>query len=343
MNYSIRYSSIKRMLRLMSQIKEGLMPQQDIEALLSHEDYVFEFERYEGRVSRGEYADYLQNILHLKEADITNKDLKTHHKYYEDLLAHLDFYSEALETLENTLTPSLIEAQIAVALKGLPDDLVLPEMHFILTIGIGQSGGYVHGHGMHFDFLQLAKERSIDDFCATIAHEIHHVGMGVAHQDVDGEALSLEALYYAFFAGEGLAVKYCNNAEGILSQSIYSGEKNIGLDAYSWKYLNDDFDRTMAAFKQDIQDIRQKRIINMDQLHERLENYWMNPYVEGQSQEDIPRLKHFRLYSFGNDIWGIIHDAFGKAAVYETLLNPEMFPERFNQALEIKGFREIWI
>jgi hypothetical protein len=48
-------------------------------------------------------------------------------------------------------------------------------------------------------------------------------------------------MVYLYFSGEGLAVKYCNNAERVLSKSIYSGCKNIGLYSFSWKYLNDDF------------------------------------------------------------------------------------------------------
>lgn len=53
---------------------------------------------------------------------------------------------------------------------------------------------------------------------------------------------------------------------------------------------------------------------------------------------DIPKLLHFRLSSFGNEIWGVIHDCFGKNAVYETFMHPETFPTVYNNALEKQGY-----
>jgi hypothetical protein len=216
----------------------------------------------------------------------------------------------------------------------LPDDINLPHLNFVFTIGIGQSFGYAYNNGMHFDFLQLMRERSMDEFCSTISHEVHHVGISLLHDKIDLNSISLEALFYLYFSGEGLAVKYCNNAEGVLSKSIYKGPKNIGLDNFTWEYLNNDFDNTMAHFRETIHNIRVKKIKTMEELDKHIAEYWMNVYVEGQDISEIPKLKQFRLYSFGNDIWGIIHDCFGKEAVFDTVKDPGRFPDIFNRALE---------
>lgn len=40
-----------------------------------------------------------------------------------------------------------------------------------------------------------------------------------------------------------------------------------------------------------------------------------------------------RDYSFGNDIWGVIHDVFGKDKVYEVFRNPDIFLEVYNDAV----------
>lgn len=343
MGFTIRFSSIDNMLEICNKIKHGEVEKKDIEDIIKHEDYKFEFDRYKGRITEDEYVDYLLHLCNLDEEDIINNDLRNHHLYYKYLMNNLDLYTEKLNELKEILTPSLFEKQVSVALKGLPNDFVLPDINFVFTIGIGQSFGYAHQNGTHFDFLQLVKNHSIDEFCSTIAHEVHHVGLNTIHEQINLEAISLESLFYLYFSGEGLAVKYCNNAEGVLSKSIYNGTKNIGLDAFTWNYLNSDFYNTMEQFRKTISDIRNKIIKSAEELHKQMSEYWMNPYTEEQDENEIPKLKHFRLYSFGNEIWGLIHDCFGKSAVYETLRNPEKFPVIFNECLDKIGQKQFII
>ncbi|WP_102401409.1 DUF5700 domain-containing putative Zn-dependent protease [Haloimpatiens massiliensis] len=343
MNFKIRYKTISSMLELCKKLKWGNVEKKEIEDLIEHEDYKFEFERYKGKISKEEFTEYFINLPNIKEEEITNKGLKIHHKFYKDLLDNLDFYMEKVSELDK-FTEELFEQQISIALKGLPEDINLSELNFIFTVGIGQSFGYVYKNGMHFDFLQLVKEKSIDDFCATIAHEVHHVALNTIYEELDLNNMPIEDLFYLSFSGEGLAVKYCNNAEGVLSKSIYDGPKNIGLDKFTWEYLNKDFYNTMKQFKASINYIRAGHINTMEELVKYMEDYWMNPYVEGQDKnKDIPKLKQFRVYSFGNEIWGIIHDCFGKEMVYKTIRNPQSFRETFNKALEKLSHEEFKI
>lgn len=341
MNLKIRNSSINDMLKVCKKLKEGTATKEDVERVLEHEDYKFEFERYNGRISKEEFIEYFLNIPNLNESDIKNIGLKTHHKYYKALLDNLDFYIEkAKEIIE--IKKEIFEEKVEIALKGLPDDIELPELNFIFTIGIGQSFGYVYKNGMHFDLLQLA-DKNLEQFYSTIAHEVHHVGINTLDEQLELESMGLEELFYVCFSGEGLAVKYCNNAEGVLSKSIYDTTKNIGLDSFTWEYLNKDFYNTMDEFRKTIKGIRTNKIKNRDDLNNCLIEYWMNPYTEGEEKGDIPRLQHFRLYSFGNEIWGIIHDCFGKEVVFDTLKNPKKFPKVYNEALEKIGHEEFKI
>ena len=187
MRYSISYSTIGDMLSLCNKLNTGEANKEDVRELLKHEDYVFELERYGSRVSEDDFVDYFLNIPNLDEEDIRNDDLKIHHKYYKDLINNLDFYIEKFEEFKNVLTKELFEEQIKIALKGLPDNIKLPHIKFIFTIGIGQSFGYAHKDGTHYDFLQLVKEKSIKEFCSTISHEVHHVGvMGPLIENIDG-------------------------------------------------------------------------------------------------------------------------------------------------------------
>ena len=341
MNIKIRNSSINNMLQLCKKLKNGTVTRGEVEMVLDHEDYNFEFDRYNGRISKAEFIEYFLNIPNIIENEIKNVGLKTHHKYYKALLDNIDFYLEKSKEIMS-MKKEIFEEKVKIALKGLPEDIDLMELNFIFTIGIGQSFGYAHKNGMHFDLLQLV-DKNLEQFYSTIAHEVHHVGLNKLDEELNFDSMNLEELFYICFSGEGLAVKYCNNAEGILSKSIYNTTKNIGLDTFTWEYLNMDFYNTMDKFKKTIDDIRNNRIKDRDDLNNLLIEYWMNPYTEGQEKGDVPNLKHFRLYSLGNEIWGIIHDCFGKEVVFDTLRNPSSFPEVFNKALDKIGHGEFKI
>ncbi|MDT8719584.1 hypothetical protein IAI10_23355 [Clostridium sp. 19966] len=341
MSYRIRYSTIIPMLKLLKKLKEKGIDRSEIEEILSHEDYEFEFSRYKGRVSKEEYIDYILNLPSISDKALENEDLRVHHDFYLRFLEKPDRYINEADKWISILTTDLFDRQIEEALKGLPEDVELPNLNFIFTAGIGRSGGYVHKNGMHFDILQLMiNNQSMEEFGTVISHEVHHQGMETIHNKLDLNNLPLEQIFFVYFSGEGLAVKYCNNAEGVMSKAIHAGAKNIGMDKFTWKYLNDDFYNTMEHFRKTLNQIRNNDIKTLEELEQDFYDYWMNPYIEGQSKNEIPKLLQFRLYSFGNEIWGIIHDCFGKDKVYETLRNPENFRAVFNEALEKIGHAE---
>lgn len=339
MEFEVRYSSIKEMLELIKKLRKNEVTYSEIDKLLDHKDYQIEFARYKDRITKNEYIDYFLNFSSLKENKIKNEDLRIHHKFFKDLYDNLDYYFEKTKIL-NKFTKELFEKQINIALKGLPDDIKLDKLNFIFTVGIGQSFGYVHKNNMHFDYLQLIKNKPINDFCSSIAHEVHHVGMNLLYENIDLESIPLEELFYLYFSGEGLAVKYCNNAKGVLSKSIYDAPQNTGLDSFTWEYLNNDFENTMKHFKETINNIRSNKIENREELENQLSDYWMNPYIKGQDKKEIPKLRQFRLYSFGNEIWGIIHDCFGKEKVFEIIKDMSKFVQYYNIALEKIGYKE---
>lgn len=337
MKFSISTTTIKPMLEFIKNLKNKNASFDELEEILNCEDYKMEFSRYEGRVKKEEFIEYIFNFPNLKESQIKNVDLKAHHKYYLDLFANFEHYYDQYNELIKKLDREIFKKQIKLALKGLPDNFQLEELNYVFTIGIGQSYGYVHENNMHFDYLRTTKDRSIDELSRIISHETHHVGLNkFIDENIDLDNLPLEHLFYLYFTGEGLAVKYCNNAKGIMSDAIYDGEVNIGLDKFTWDYLNSDFEKIMNHFLQTIKLIRNG--MSKEDFEKELEQYWMNPYLENQSHDEVPKLLHFRLYSLGNEIWGIIHDVFGKEKVYQTMLHMNHFVEVYNQALEKKGF-----
>lgn len=332
MALEIRYSTVKKMLEVIKKLRDGKNIRLELGILLEHPDYQVEFARYKGRVGKNEFIDYIVSLPTLKEEDISNHDLRMHHKYYEDLLENIDTYVEEAEKLK-LLTIALFEEQIAITLDGLPDGFILPDVNFLFTLGIGQSFGWVYDNHSHFDFLQLVKDVSFDEFCKIIAHEVHHVAINKLFSHLDVASFSLEDMFYLYFAAEGLAVKYCNNAEGILSKSLKQERKNIGLDTFSWDYLNDVFEQHFQEFIQTVRDIREGKITSQEALNKRFQDFWMNPYTAKQNLDELPLLKQYPVYAMGNEIWGIIHDCYGKEVLYQTLKNIKKFPEVFNGAV----------
>ena len=62
------------MLQLCKRLTNGHIDRSDIESLLDHEDYKFELERYNGRLSKDEFVDYFLQINNIQENDITKKN-----------------------------------------------------------------------------------------------------------------------------------------------------------------------------------------------------------------------------------------------------------------------------
>ncbi|MEC9489021.1 MAG: DUF5700 domain-containing putative Zn-dependent protease, partial [Halanaerobium sp.] len=232
MKIGISYETVGEMLELCRQLREGRLDRGRLEALLDHPDYQLEFARYEGRVSREEFMEFFTNFFQLNYEDIMNDDFKVHYENYQYLFANLDLYQEEYDKLKAYKVEDF-NHQAEIALRGLPDGLELGNLKMVFTISIGMSFGWVWGNCSHFDVIQLIKTFGVEEFLSAVAHEIHHIGTEKLYEKIDIDNLPLEEMFYLYFSGEGLAVKYCNNAEGHLSRPLYPGKTNVGLDDFT--------------------------------------------------------------------------------------------------------------
>lgn len=334
MRINVNKDTLNPMLLMLKKIKSNQATKEELYELLKHSDFQFEFQRYEGRVSISEYVDYLFTCHTLEEESIENQDLKAHHNLYVDFFNNVEFYEEKLAKIHTIITPKIIDDALELAQKGLPLDHGVEEIKLVFSFGIGMSFGYVHNNTAHFDVLHLIKNASIDDFFGSLAHEIHHVCL----YDYFPEEYTVKELFLLYFSAEGLAVKYCNNAVGVMSKAIYDGPTNVGLDPFSWNYLNDQFDEAFKIFQNTIKKIDSGEITTFDEVEEVINNTYMNFHTEDQSKDEKPKLLHSLLYSFGNDIYGVIHDAFGKEIVYQLVKEPFLFLDHYNKACIKLGF-----
>lgn len=348
MEIRISCETVEDMFRICKKHKEGKLERQELEKLLEHEDYQIELERYnehtseKSRFSKEEYVDYFMNFFSLKEDDIESKMLRIRYDYLKEFFENIEVYEKKFEEIKKITKTDILQA-LEYTYKGLPDDIKFDELNFIFSIGLGASGGWFYKSYTHYDLVQFLKEFDYDIVTNAFAHECHHIGFNKMIEELDENEIGPEEYMYLFLAGEGLAVKYCNNGEGVLTKRIYEGEANVGLDKFTWEYLNNDFDNTFANFKSLIEKIRCKEIKDTNDLNEYIANYWLQFHTNEQNKTDIPKLKHSRNYSFGNDIWGLIHDVYGSDKVFETLRNLKQFPKVFNSALEKIGRQDLYI
>jgi len=213
-------------------LKKGNANLELLEDILTHPDYAMEFNRYKESVTKEGFKSFLLEFPHLKEDEIDNIHLKRHHPFFMDLYHTPEQYKKMLFLID--IPKEVLLDQAEIAKDGLSETLTIDDVHLVFSIGIGASFGYVYQQHVHFDFLQLVKEKTKEELEASIAHEVHHVGFNNLIEPSIMKKLDLEELFYLYLSGEGLAVKYCNTAEGYLSKSINKGPKNVGLDAYSW-------------------------------------------------------------------------------------------------------------
>jgi len=352
MTFDIRLDTVHSMLNVCKKHKEGKLFESELLELLNHSDYGLEFERYnlEGlplsKITKTEFVDYFMNLLTINEDDIKNVRLKMRYPDFIFFFNNLDYYEEKIKKIYN-LDKRIFNDGLQYACNGLPEIELFNKLNIIFTISIGNSFGWPYENCVHFDVINLFKIMDIDNlevFKAFIGHEVHHIGLIRYSNDIYNRNLSLEEYFYLFFSFEGLAVKYCNNSEGFLTKRIYKDiGTNIGLDEFTWNYFRDEFEEMYKNFRLHLELIRTGKIDDMEKLNQLLGEYWLTPYTKEQNKDEQPKLKHYRSYYMGTEIWGVIHDVLGKEKVFDVLNNPKYFPEILNKALKQIGREDLLI
>lgn len=325
MQINLRMSSILLMLKFLQDLKMGKATHAQLSEIFNHPDYEYEFRRY-GVTRKESVLDYFLNLNTIKESEIPflresrMTELKDKHSLWLFSYENPEHYGRLLSEVKQFITDEMLSEVAVIVNRGLPDGINMGNVDVICTMSIGGSFGYVFDGAFHFDLLRLAND-NLKVLPLLFAHEIHHVGM-MRYQSEFEDTLSLEEWYIHSFASEGLAIKFCNNAQGIISKCLYEDRPaNLGLDAFSMDYLNGKFDDALSVFKKTLADIRDGTI-SRDEVEQQFKDYWLNFHTEEQQAEETPRLSHPLLYSFGNDLFGAIYDAYGKEILFDCVRHP---------------------
>ncbi len=335
MKIILRRDTIDRMINIVKQYKAGIDITNQLKELLTHSDYQLEFERYNAPElhKRGfteeEYVNFFLQLKEGKEVQIQNDRLKSRFSSMEEFITRVEYFEEQSKAFM-MLNTSDINMALEYTINGLPDSCIFGDLEFVFSVGLGPSGGWFYKNCSHFDVVHFLKDYNKTVLMSIITHEVHHIGFNKYIESLDIDSIGLLNYFLLFLSAEGLAVKYCNNAKGILSKSIYSNdEPNIGLNLDGWNYMTSRFDDIYLEFKKTIYEIQSGTIRTMDELNILLAEYWLT------SPLDSIHFSQSKNYFLGSEIWGLIHDIYGKDEVFRLLLNLDEFIEKYNAALEV--------
>ena len=339
MKINLRTSSISLMLEFMHNLQTGQTNEAQLASIFNHPDYDFEFRRYQAHepvASKEEITDYFLNLRTVQIADIPAlrlsrlTELQDKHPLWLDVYENPKKYEAKYNHMLSLITDDVLCEASSLVKYGLPDGAEIGEIDFIVTLSIGGSCGYVYDGAFHIDLMQMEK-LGWENLKSIIAHEVHHVALMNYEADYV-DTFSLEEWFIHFFAGEGLAVKFCNNAQGTVSKPIYKNHPvNEGLDRFTMEYLNRKFDEAYTVFNTTLEAVRHGKMTR-DELWKHLMKYWFCFHTDDQSPDEAPKLLHSLAYSFGNDFYGAIYDAFGKEILFECVKHPIKAVDLFERA-----------
>lgn len=335
----ISKTTIVPMLDIMERFNTGENVSEELSNLLDFEDYQIELERYQNHnekefaFTKEEYIDYFMNIRSIDVDTISSKALKYRVNDLLYIIDHVDYYRDVYNDIKDFNEKDVIEA-LKKTKFGLPDEIELNDIRIIFSIGLGVSGGWIYNNYTHYDLKVVIDKKTQLGLSSTIAHECHHMGINKYMKEIDENKLSksMDTALVLYLCGEGTAIKYCNNFEGKLTKKIYENDE-MNIDRISYEYYCSNFDEIYKGFKSDIITLRSGNIKDMKELEELfMKNYFYRDVeINGELKENY--LDQPIAYHFGADIWGLMHDIFGRERVFELLRDPSSFFEYYNKAL----------
>jgi len=296
--------------------------------LLGHPDYRFELSRY-GISDTGPLDFYFNNIYNISPDDIPDlsdkrrDELKRKHDMWLDCITNPDKYRTRFEQLTAVLSDDNLAAMTGQLKSAFPPDadIGIDDAEIIVTLSFGNSFGYVYGNALHIDLFGIDRYCTVAELYTIVMHELHHLMIQKLIGDFKQFTAGFTMLddYIFRFSGEGLAVKFANNAEGVLSRRINPElAANIGLT--SMDVLNRHFEEHLSLFKETVGRINSGGI-SYDEMNRQFRDYWWNPKLYA---EEVPMLDQTPIYSFGNELYGAVYDRFGLDTMFGCFRKPSM-------------------
>lgn len=330
----LRIASIPLMLDYVSGLDSGPPDRAAAARILSHEDYQFELRRY-GIPSAGHLVDYFSRLTSIAPEDIPDLSgnhrrnaLREKHAQWLDCARNPQTYDMRCQRMKAMFTDRFMaDMQHRLAAMFPAGTRMIPDPAVVSTLSFGQSFGYPYEGAIHLDLFGVETACTMEELPRIVLHELHHLQINKMAEEAGLHAggLSLLESYILQFAGEGLAVKFCNNAEGVVSRRLEPDlPPNQNVPALST--LKGHFPELFQLFCDTVRRIRAGAFTQED-LAQQNREVWLNPFLYGE-----PHLEQMPLYSLGNELYGCIYDAFGLDILYECFYHPAQVIPFFNRA-----------
>lgn len=329
----LRISSIPIMLEYLSKINVETTDKAVLKSIFDHEDYQFEVRRY-GLPSVEPLISYFSQLKSIKVEDIPDLSderknlLRDKHNLWLDCASNPQKYYNRYEKVKHILCEDNIQSLQHKLSGAFPNEIAINDASIVSTLSFGPSFGYVYENALHLDLFGIESFCTIEELPYVILHEMHHLQIQkfIGSYDFFTSKFSLLDDYIFRFTGEGLAIKFCNNAEGVISKRIDNHlNANIGIPAMS--ILNKHFEEHFNLFNDTIKRIKQNSI-TASEINEQFRSYWWNPQLY---KDETAFLEQTPIYSFGNEIFGCIFDSFGIEILFECFCTPARTIEYFNK------------
>lgn len=329
----VRISSIPMMFEYLSKLNTEPADIVLVNGLFNHEDYQFEIRRY-GLSSVEHLVFYFSRLKSIKKEEIPNLSderknaLRDKHNLWLDCASNPQKYYKRYKKVKHILCGENIQNMQHRLSVAFPNAIVINDANIISTLSFGSSFGYVYENALHLDLFGTEEICTIEELPYVILHEMHHLQIQKLIGDYYSftKRFSLLENYIFRFTGEGLAIKFCNNAEGVVSKRI-DNNLNINIGIPAMPILNHHFEEHLSLFNDTIKRIGQKSITESE-IDEQFRSYWWNPYLYKNEMAVLPQTP---IYSFGNEIFGCIFDVFGMEIMFECFYNPIKTIEYFNK------------
>jgi hypothetical protein len=324
-----------------------------LDEALKYEAYQVSQERYtdpqrsiENQVTLAEFRRFMLSHSGARVDTQNNRRLVITSPFYADAIKNPDKFQRALQKIQS-VTSSRFQDSFELALSWLPTKPNL-DIHVWVLFDIGGSGAWAFQtkdgrQNIGFNILHLLDDRGefdVELFAGTLAHEIHHLGLPLSRYfesiNYDGldEASRLKRFsdYLGTMIEEGMAMKFCNNAPGVLSArpNLEKGFAATRLNLEEWAFFQEQLVDIHSRAVMDLRKILCVEDINWEDFESDYENFW----TWRAGQKEGKKFILGREYYYGAELLGVINAALGKEALFECLIDLRKIPPLYNEGVK---------
>jgi hypothetical protein len=314
---------------------------------VSQERYTSPERSKEEQVTLAEFRKFMLSYSGDQVDTQNNRRLILTKPFYDAAIKNPEKFQRALQKIRS-VPSSRFQDSFKLALSWLPTTPDL-NIHVWVLFDIGGSGAWAFqtkdgNQNVGFNILHLLDDRGefdVELFAGTLAHEIHHLGLPLSsyfktiHYDgLDNTSrLKLYTDYIQTMITEGMAIKFCNNAPGVLSPKPNS-ERDFAatrLNLKEWAEFQEQLADIHRRAVEDLRKILGGPEVNGEQMESDYDDYWT---WRASQKEGKKFITLGREYYYGAELLGVIYSALGREALFEGLLDLRKIPLLYNKGLK---------